>query len=125
MNIILALVIACTALFAQPTQPASQPTFSLPPALTVQCQEDQPCWDCHTMGNHTCDVTTTATAQDAWDTFESFDFQPTTATTVQYSRTLDNDSFVLTQTEFALESTTIPGHWHIFQSVAVTAQPTA
>lgn len=21
---------------------------------TVQCQEDEPCWDCHTMGNRIC-----------------------------------------------------------------------
>lgn len=23
-----------------------------PPAVT--CAEDDPCWDCHTMGNHVC-----------------------------------------------------------------------
>lgn len=31
----------------QTTQPTTQPTQS-------QCEEDQPCWDCHTMGNKQC-----------------------------------------------------------------------
>lgn len=31
--------------------------FSLPegkPRSPVTCQEDEPCWDCQTMGNHVC-----------------------------------------------------------------------
>lgn len=24
------------------------------PTPTVRCEEDQPCWNCHTMGNKTC-----------------------------------------------------------------------
>jgi hypothetical protein len=26
---------------------------------TTTCQEDDPCWDCHTMGNHICGDPTT------------------------------------------------------------------
>ncbi|HEY3710937.1 MAG TPA: hypothetical protein VGL64_16275 [Amycolatopsis sp.] len=25
------------------------------PAPTAHCEEDQPCWNCSTMGNHRCD----------------------------------------------------------------------
>ena len=24
------------------------------PDRSVRCEEDQPCWDCHTMGNRVC-----------------------------------------------------------------------
>jgi hypothetical protein len=30
------------------------------PADVPYCQEDEPCWDCHTMGNHVCGTTTTS-----------------------------------------------------------------
>ncbi|MFD0918875.1 hypothetical protein [Saccharopolyspora rosea] len=34
-------------------RPVPSPT---PPAVQ-HCEEDQPCWDCHTMGNHRCGPT--------------------------------------------------------------------
>ena len=34
------------------TQPTTQPSTEAKPAK--ECQEDEPCWDCHTMGNKVC-----------------------------------------------------------------------
>lgn len=53
----IAAAIAASALvlvvdhLAVPDQPAPAP-----PAVTAPapCQEDDPCWDCSTMGNHLC-----------------------------------------------------------------------
>lgn len=53
----LALFISCI-----PSCQAMQQYYpDAPPASDVQvggdesqCMEDQPCWDCHTMGNHIC-----------------------------------------------------------------------
>jgi hypothetical protein len=33
------------------------------PRPTPRCEEDQPCWDCRTMGNHICGPTTTEGAE--------------------------------------------------------------
>lgn len=40
------------------TYPAPNPTTT----TTVPCEEDQPCWNCNTMGNHVCGTTTTVPA---------------------------------------------------------------
>ena len=37
----------------EPSNPR-QPTTTVPPAV---CQEDEPCWDCETMGNRICGPT--------------------------------------------------------------------
>lgn len=123
VNTILSVIFALTAMFA-PAQPAQPVPFHLPPALTVQCEEDQPCWDCHTMGNHTCNVSTEATKAEAWATFDTYTFKPSTTTRVEYVRTLDAEPAHLPMTQFTLESNAHKGTWHIFQSVP-TAQPTA
>lgn len=127
MNTILSVIFALTAMFAPASQPATPATFHLPPALTVQCEEDQPCWDCHTMGNHTCNVTTEATKDEAWATYATYTFKPSTDTRVEYVRTLDAEPQHLPMTQFTLESNAHKGTWHVFQSVASTqpAKPTA
>jgi hypothetical protein len=50
----------------------------LPPALTIPCQEDEPCWRCATMGNGICGPDAgagldTLTAADAWAAWTSQD----------------------------------------------------
>lgn len=59
---------------AAPTPTASAP-FTLPPVLAaaVQCEEDEPCWDCESMGNLICGGTELTEAQksDAWALWES------------------------------------------------------
>jgi hypothetical protein len=132
VNTILSVLFALTAMFAPSAQPAQPATFNLPPALTVECQEDMPCWDCHTMGNLTCNVTTEATRADAWNTFDAFDFQPTQPTSVDYVATLDNEPASLPMDRLTLQSTTDPSLWHIYQTApaqpsqpAQSTQPTA
>jgi len=34
-------------------------------AIHKSCQEDMPCWDCHTMGNHICGTPRLCTAQNS------------------------------------------------------------
>jgi hypothetical protein len=36
------------------TRPPVTTTVTWTPTPAGQCQEDDPCWDCHTMGNHIC-----------------------------------------------------------------------
>lgn len=48
-----------------PAQAASNQCGTYPapnPATTVPCEEDQPCWNCNTMGNLQCGTTTTTAA---------------------------------------------------------------
>lgn len=47
-RIIAALLIAATAIIS----PIAATTAA--PANTATCMEDEPCWDCHTMGNMIC-----------------------------------------------------------------------
>lgn len=51
---------------------AALPTEGVgPPTPTTQtCMEDQPCWDCESMGNHICGTLTEAQAADAWAVFD-------------------------------------------------------
>ena len=45
-------------------------TVSAPQTPLVPCREDQPCWDCLTMGNHLCGPTAAGQAE-AWDAFKA------------------------------------------------------
>ena len=49
-----------------PTVPAAiaKVATPAPTSAPVQCEEDQPCWDCHTMGNHICGPTSDAAPLD-------------------------------------------------------------
>lgn len=57
-----------------PTPTASAP-FTLPPVLAAaaQCVEDEPCWDCETMGNLICGTTdlTEADKAGAWAVWDA------------------------------------------------------
>lgn len=130
IQIITALVLTLTALFApvSPSQPASQPaTFSLPPALTAQCEEDQPCWDCLTMGNHQCTTAspTTATATATAPALDAPNYQPTSPTVEDYSGTVEGDVAALPVGQPA-QPTTTPNVWHAHTDTPAqpTAQPT-
>lgn len=42
-----------------PSTTAPAPSTTVAPTTTVPCHEDDPCWDCATMGNHICGSSTT------------------------------------------------------------------
>jgi hypothetical protein len=48
-----------------PTTLSSSPTTIVSVATTV-CQEDEACWDCHTMGNHICGTSSTSPVDSAY-----------------------------------------------------------
>lgn len=52
----------CAQANTQATQPMTQATEVAHTAPTTQptCEEDEPCWDCHTMGNRVCGPATAA-----------------------------------------------------------------
>jgi len=70
VNVILAILISLSALFAPTAQPAT-PGLGLIESLESQaphipsklagCEEDNPCWDCRTMGNKICGPTPSVT----------------------------------------------------------------
>lgn len=49
MSAVIALLIALLM--------ALQALMAGPPSPTDRCWEDEPCWDCHTMGNRICGPT--------------------------------------------------------------------
>lgn len=55
--------------------PAPSASFTLPPVLAahLECTEDEPCWDCETMGNRICGTATLSPTDrsDAWALWES------------------------------------------------------
>lgn len=46
-------VLAANSAYAAPVFQVPIKTLELP-RNTTECQEDEPCWDCATMGNRTC-----------------------------------------------------------------------
>lgn len=46
-------VLTANSVSAAPVFQAPIKTLELP-LHTTECQEDEPCWDCHTMGNKIC-----------------------------------------------------------------------
>ncbi|MEO7555482.1 MAG: hypothetical protein ABIV94_02605, partial [Acidimicrobiales bacterium] len=65
----LVLVVDHLAVPDQPAPPAPAPVTARPAPGTItttntptSCQEDDPCWDCSTMGNHVCGPTVTVEA---------------------------------------------------------------
>jgi hypothetical protein len=48
--VVLAVIVAAFAVGG--CRPA--PVIRIGHAIHVTCQEDMPCWDCHTMGNRVC-----------------------------------------------------------------------
>lgn len=53
----LVLVVTCGfmlwALHRELTRELDSPSGTIPP-VSITCEEDMPCWDCHTMGNGRC-----------------------------------------------------------------------
>lgn len=47
-------IAAATVLAAGVGLVGCKPVAGTPSPATSSCEEDQPCWDCHTMGNHQC-----------------------------------------------------------------------
>lgn len=67
MSFILSLIVAFSIGFTgTPSQaPSEAPSQA---SVSAQCEEDEPCWDCETMGNKQCGDTHTA---DAWATIDA------------------------------------------------------
>jgi len=49
--IIIALLSGCSP---RVSIPPNEQVVRIGTAIHQQCQEDMPCWNCHTMGNHIC-----------------------------------------------------------------------
>lgn len=107
---------ACSAAPA-PYVPATISAPSVAPAAApaVRCEEDMPCWNCHTMGNLACGVKTPDTAREAWATFNTYKFNPKVTAHAVYVGTFDREPVELPMTEFTLQSVAHPTQWHIFR----------
>lgn len=63
----LALAVIAGGLSIGATLPGVEPPT---PAPAAACLEDEPCWNCETMGNHICGTLTPPDIEDAWDLWQ-------------------------------------------------------
>lgn len=54
VGLALALLVIAVFLLMEAGRGASYNLHHPLPPTTVTCQEDEPCWNCSTMGNHIC-----------------------------------------------------------------------
>lgn len=97
-----------------------------PPPITVTsttCQEDEPCWDCETMGNLICGTTSLtpaieAAGWEAWDFNHGWAQLRTTTTDVR----VEVIGYALTKpdvTDGALALQGRDGVWYVFRGVSI------
>jgi hypothetical protein len=89
-------------------------------APVVQCQEDDPCWDCHSLGNRVCGPANDTERADAWKVWDYSDgprhltVDPSRAFRVEYVGNALDWPRDLTESEVAL-----PGkdnRWYVFRA---------
>ena len=97
----------------------SQPTQA--PASVTTCAEDEPCWDCSTMGNKVCGNLTEsqrAAAWDAWDAINGWSKMRSACTPEQVSKVdVSGYSAAASPTAVPAGQLTLPatdGSWYLF-----------
>jgi hypothetical protein len=103
-------------------EPSPSITWSAPAVLTqsVQCQEDDPCWDCHALGNRVCGPANDAEKSAAWDVWEyangahSLKVDPSKAFRVEYVGSARDYPRNVTDNEVALVGK--DGKWYVFRA---------
>lgn len=65
-------VVSCNVATDVRTSPAPSVTWNAPSILTeaVRCQEDDPCWQCDSMGNRVCGPKNDAERAEAWKVWD-------------------------------------------------------
>jgi hypothetical protein len=129
MHLALALALALTAMLSPVAQPATAPvtaptsaTFALPPALDINrlCEEDEPCWDCDTMGNTHC---ANPALEEAWDTLDTLDIDldgPNDDLVIEYRGKTTKAPKTLPLGQFYADSADNKGAFIIFEYVQIT-----
>jgi hypothetical protein len=122
MSFILTLIMAFTIGFTgastqahteAPTQAPSQGVTQAP--SQAQCEEDEACWDCATMGNKQCSQAPSVV--DAWATVDAVGITAPDSPeeyVLSYKETVETQPHALPMGSFALQSYTSTA-WHVFQ----------
>ena len=122
-SLALGLTVGATGLAGSHTpDPAPSVTWSAPPVLTqaLACQEDDPCWDCHSLGNRVCGPASpeeSAAAWAAWDYSHgnrSLKVDPSRAYKVEYVGSALDTPRSLADNEAAIVGK--DGKWYVFRA---------
>lgn len=118
MRIRTALIASTLALSALAGVAAA--TTPPPPATASVCQEDDPCWDCHALGNRVCGPSSPAEEDYAWKAWEygngahSLKMDPSRAFRVEYVGSALDYPRSLADNETAVVGK--DSHWYVFRA---------
>jgi len=116
---IVALLICIGIVLVTAMQPKPAPTERAKASLSLTCQEDDPCWDCHEMGNLICGDPEGLRASEAWDTWERADGPRHLPVTTDGGFRVDYVGTAVLSPKVAYNEVALPsidGLWYVFRS---------